>query len=446
LSKEIIYLNENFDQNSRERFEFFEGLLDSLRINRINYIVVNGYQPTLGEVGRDIDLFINERDVQRTVELFKDHVHQKKWKHIFLRKSPAWFPRGLIQFCASRKTDLSYIYVNIDVIFKPFIFAGNCQYPIKDKVDIDELIFLKNYLMKMLAHVPLKDSMKCQVEAISNSSFYRTFFTENELSKILTHYTEKTIPADAKQLRRKIQWRFFYAHPMLSCKNTCIALLRKIISPYLNKIPLIVILGPDGVGKSTLINNVINSLRSNFFAIERIHWRPQLIPNLGSFFSKKSNSEERSYAPRRKAGKLGSLRFLYYYLDYVLGYFFRMGHSISSELPLIIYDRYLYDFYVDSKRYGIKSINRLFFLIKIFPKPVMVVLLSDEPEKILARKTELTVSEIQDQYRKYQHLIRKSIIDKVYDLSKMSFQQVETEFRKDILNLLEKRYSDIHSF
>lgn len=440
--KELIYLNQDYSRNSKRRFEFVKDLLAALDRQSIKYIVINGFDSTTEEVGRDVDLYIPQKDLQQTLRMFQEQVKNSQWKHVFSRKSSAWFPDGLTQLCASCPSDTGYLYVCIDLIYKPFIYAGICQYPTDGDFEKDETIFFKNYFMKTLANIGLKNALKVDIAKIESSEYFKNLLPPNHFRQILEAYRASRIPAESSKIRRAVQLRFLRNHPLLSAKNFLLAMIRRTIAPFMNHVPVVVLLGPDGVGKSTIISKVLDQLKRNFFVVRKIHWRPQLIPNINDLLRRKKPAEQKtdSFMPRREAGKLGSLRFLYYYLDYILGYIFIAHRSTFSEMPFILYDRYLYDFFIDPKRYGIKKIRRLFFLIRFFPKPDLVILLKDSPERILSRKKELAATEIEEQYRNYDLLMNKQLIDKVYDISRESFTDIEDHIKKDILFLLEKKY------
>ena len=81
---------------------------------------------------------------------------------------------------------------------------------------------------------------------------------------------------------------------------------------------------------------------------------------------------------------------MYYYVDYVLGQFY-VYTKANLKGHILLYDRYYFDYIVDSKRANIvlpsgfvKGLYRLVF------KPDLNFLLFADPDVILARKQELS--------------------------------------------------------
>jgi len=155
--------------------------------------------------------------------------------------------------------------------------------------------------------------------------------------------------------------------------------------------------GPDGSGKTTVINLIIQELSVIYPTIKLIHFRPSIIPNLGEAVHKiklKSEVDNDFSNPHRgnKTGKINSLiRLLYLSIDYIFGYFMRVRHFLQKR-SLVIFDRYYTDVIADSPRTRIylKS-NFLYLFGKFFiPQLDYNILLTADTEVILSRKQELT--------------------------------------------------------
>ncbi|MDW3646462.1 MAG: hypothetical protein R8P61_05355 [Bacteroidia bacterium] len=158
--------------------------------------------------------------------------------------------------------------------------------------------------------------------------------------------------------------------------------------------------GVDGAGKSTILEETRKILAEKYRKeIVLLRQRPSILPILSSYKYGKQEAEQKAANTLPRTGtnksKISSfVRFMYYYCDYVLGQFYvYLKHSLKGHI--ILYDRYYFDYIVDSKRANIvlppafiKALYRFVF------KPDLNVLLYADPELILARKQELSAEDI----------------------------------------------------
>lgn len=162
---------------------------------------------------------------------------------------------------------------------------------------------------------------------------------------------------------------------------------------------LIAIMGQDGAGKSTLIEDMMGREWLEFQSRRVFHWRPQIIgkrPDLGPLTDPHGS-------PAR--GSLGSiLRLAGCFADYWLGHIFVVRPQLVRS-GLVIFDRHFDDITVDSKRYrygGPSWLPRL--LAHFIPRPDMVVVLDADVQCILARKREVHPEEMTRLQRRYRDL------------------------------------------
>jgi thymidylate kinase len=173
--------------------------------------------------------------------------------------------------------------------------------------------------------------------------------------------------------------------------------------------------GPDGSGKTTVIDGIVTQLSKTYSSIELFHFRPHLIPNLGEAAKKtklKSEVDKDFSNPHRggETGKISSvIRLLYYSIDYVSGYFIKV-RPILKNRNLVIFDRYFTDIIADSRRSSIFLNHKfLFWFGKLFiPNSDYNILLTANTETILARKQELTAEGIESINKKLNYLADKN--------------------------------------
>jgi thymidylate kinase len=162
-----------------------------------------------------------------------------------------------------------------------------------------------------------------------------------------------------------------------------------------NSVNVITFSGVDGAGKTTILREFTEILKSKYNRdIVELRHRPSILPILSSIKHGKKKAEEKTIEVLPRTGnnksKLSSyIRFFYYLSDYIIGQWV-IYFKYTKNNKLVIYDRYYFDFIVDSKRANIVINSRFskFFYHFVF-KSDMNIFLYAPPEVILKRKKEL---------------------------------------------------------
>jgi len=163
----------------------------------------------------------------------------------------------------------------------------------------------------------------------------------------------------------------------------------------------VVLLGPDGVGKSTLIEGLEQTLGPLFSGRRVFHWRPGLALPIRD--GDDSLAGPHAQPPR---GALLSMAYLAgFFVDFCLGYAVRM-RPLLTRRGLIVFDRYFPDLMVDPERYRYAGPAWLVkALWRILPRGNAVTLiLTGSAEAILARKQDLSLEELRRQLPRYREL------------------------------------------
>lgn len=169
----------------------------------------------------------------------------------------------------------------------------------------------------------------------------------------------------------------------------------------------IVLIGPDGSGKSTIAEHLLTRGRAEFKGVDHFHWRPGVLPQLKKKL-KDTHANEVDNAPPRKFayGKLISLiRFIYYLMDFIAGYWLRV-YPGRKRCKLVLAERWYFDVIVNPERYGFDVPQWIRYSAKYFlPTPDITILLTGDPEVIHARKNELDPHAIMEQIDKLKRLL-----------------------------------------
>jgi thymidylate kinase len=159
----------------------------------------------------------------------------------------------------------------------------------------------------------------------------------------------------------------------------------------------VAILGPDGSGKSSLIERYVPAMEPYFRGTEYFHLRPRLLG--GTAAGRAPNTDPHGQRPR---GVIASTaKVLYLWADYVFGYWLRV-RPLVAQSKLVVFDRYYHDLPIDSLRFrygGPRWLAR--WIARLIPLPDLMLIL-DAPAIVLqARKQEVSAEESARQSEAY---------------------------------------------
>lgn len=158
----------------------------------------------------------------------------------------------------------------------------------------------------------------------------------------------------------------------------------------------VAVLGPDGAGKSTLIDSLHKEMDGAFRRTARFHLMPGLLRRQGDGGPV---TDPHGKPPRSWPGSL--LKLAYYWLDYTLGYWLKI-RPLLVRSTLVLFDRYYDDLLIDPRRYrygGPMWAARL--LGRLILGPDLFLVLDVTKEQLLERKREVAPQELERQVRAY---------------------------------------------
>ena len=190
--------------------------------------------------------------------------------------------------------------------------------------------------------------------------------------------------------------------------NQKIASLPKHGLHYLRRMMLptggwIAVMGPDGAGKSAVISSIYKQFATAYNKVKGFHLRPKVLLR-----GRDSGAPVVDPHGRPPRGLLASIAKVFFLIaDYWLGYFFKIAPGMRRS-QLMVFDRYIYDLLVDSKRVRYGGPAWLLRLAaRVVPHPDLVILLDAPPEVLWSRKREVPFEEVRRQREAYLAVARR---------------------------------------
>lgn len=402
---------------------------DLLNRKNVRYAVMRNWQglpDSLG--GSDLDLLTDSKESAKLIVKLVEVTANELGGMI----TSLYEVEATIMTLAGKKLDGTWWGGHID-IFLELTYFGIPYFSTKDT--LDEAIFENGWFYRCSGLGDVVAFLKeCLHNGQTKKDYYsqaRSAFIQNpELVKNATHgyYTKKSaawLPYLLEKKRTSDEIRFasrklvqgLWLRSLSSAgwswllrvksKNTYRRVARIFSPPGYS----VTFLGTDGAGKSAIISKVTPFL-SRMMHQETIyeHMRPNFFPSIARLFGRplKEGPTTDPHASK-PSGFIGSLaRLLYYSLDYIFGYWFKVYPVLIKRPTLYVFDRYYYDYPIDPRRSRISLprwiIKAIGFMI---PQPDLILCLGTNPKVIHARKSELPLEEVQRQVNELRRFCEK---------------------------------------
>ena len=207
------------------------------------------------------------------------------------------------------------------------------------------------------------------------------------------------IAAKSEALRNTVLKTAFSRAPFAYLKSRFLHEWSKVQRYFSPPGVVVAVLGTDGAGKSTIIAAIEPALMAathGAFAVN--HLRPGFLPALARLKGKAVQQDGPMTDPHgsKPSGTIGSLfRVTYLLADYIFGYWLKVRPKIAKSPTVVLFDRYAYDMALDPRRFRIGLAgNVVAWLIKLAPKPDLIICLHGDPAIIVERKNELPLAEV----------------------------------------------------
>ncbi len=232
----------------------------------------------------------------------------------------------------------------------------------------------------------------------------RRFWGESDAKDIVRCVEERDwdgLRALFPRLRAELMMRRFIRQPVSAAYSLVMNVMRRASRFLRPSFGLhVVFLGPDGVGKSTVIEVVSKEIAPAFMGLGYQTFAPSILPR--KFQPDKKLPHE--LPPRSLPGSL--LKACWWLVCYTVGYLFTV-HTVRGRAGIVLCHRYLMDAIVDPKRYRYSGPIWVLKAIRfVAPKPDLVILLDAPAEVIQKRKQEVPLEETARQREDFRAVIR----------------------------------------
>jgi hypothetical protein len=200
----------------------------------------------------------------------------------------------------------------------------------------------------------------------------------------------------------------------------------------------VVVVGPDGSGKSTVADGLPKTLEGLFWRAGRWHWRPHLLPGPGQVLRRPPGDSTRPHERDPHGALVSSLLIGYYWLDFLLGGLLKI-QVLRMRSGLAVIERGWWDMIVDRRRYRLNAPTPLVRAMGwILPRPDLVVVLESSPDVLMSRKSEISEGELSRQQSLWRSALPSNVRSAVID-SSASLDSVLRQVRATVVDILEHR-------
>lgn len=376
--------------------EFIDLFFMKLEERGIPYVIIHSYQTLPQDVASDIDYAVYDHDLPSLTAIQEELGRQHNWAVVqsFQHGVFAYYnvlislddpsQRLLLDAC-SNYARARRLLVSNDVLLDGRRRFGRYWIPEPRAEFIYEATKLFDAKKKdPTRYLPKLRALWEQDKEGAQNLFTRAF---GDTGRTLEEWLSQA-PKEWHCLRELMLGRNRFG-PWLLARET-IRVLKRLIRPTGMQITL---LGPDGSGKSTLIELMRKNLGEFFRRSKIYHFRPRCFESPGD-----SNPVTEPHGKPSSGMARSMAKLLYYFLDYWAAYLLKLPR-LKVESTLIIFDRDFDDLFVDPRRYCLapSSLWLARLLRKFLPNPDICFILDVEPTACHARKPELPVAELQRQ-------------------------------------------------
>lgn len=426
--------------------KLIEAVFTSWDANQVEFVVLRNYANLPYDVGNDLDILVRPE--------------QMKQAEVLLISAAATCGFDLLNktvFCPVcihlyHRETLQQIHIDLfkdirwrvfDIILSGQILSSRIPRGTFYTPSLEHEAFV-NLLGKLLYQNRVREKYHPLIQAAVETkeeffaSLLRQAFGVRTAREMLQNIRMRNWPAVEKlapQLRRKMAFRQMAFSGGTVLKNLFSDVIRLLKRYRVSPGVFVVLIGPDGCGKSSISEGIQNGLNISLKKDKSrvVHWKPRV------FSTPKDASGAGDPHGQVLRGRVGSvLFFCCHWAEFFLGYW-KVIKPVVFRNGMVIVERYYYDFFVDQKRFRLNVpgwiVKAGFVFVK---KPDMVFCMDAEPEILQARKKEVSFEETQRQRNAYRALVQKLPNGHVIDASR-PLEKVVRDVEQIILQFMAAR-------
>jgi thymidylate kinase len=445
----LVHASTRVDGSTRSCSDFLSTLFGALDHHQVRYCVLHSWEKLPQKLSSDLDLAVHPGDVWKLSIVFR--LLQER-NYIAIQVLNYAVGAHYFVFCWFDGPELSS--VAIDVIFEhrrgglilasgEMLVAGRHRHGafwIPDAETEFSYLLAKKACKGMASpsQTARLEFLAKQLGRLTVERLAGELFIGNLRQKIVHALASGRLNELLSQIKDQT-WKTSLLRNPIRLMAYLLADAMRCVRRWLQPTGLFVaVMGPDGAGKSTLVQHLVKVGKPLFRRYRVFHWRPMLL------WRRKDVTDTTTPHSRPPYNFWWSIARLFaHFLDYWLGYWL-LTRPLLVRSGLVVFDRYFHDVLADPIRYrfgGPLWLARL--LARFVPKPDLLFILDAPGQVIFSRKIEVLPEELGRQRPIYAQFASRFCHSRIIDSSAPP-ARVAAKAVKTVADCLANRFQQQH--